>query len=189
MKINRIADTFDLHCHYRGQTNAQPCYLEIDCEQESMTCDYNAEIGNAVPGAVWHGHVRRYPIPCLLADAANDLMDKALPLAERVLAGYDSVWDGHNHVARLGDDALAAEDALEHLCADYGSESERVAEWDAGEWLGGGDIGITARTTDTQLAEIARQIEFDAESNMVINDLDKYLLMVRDRAREDASED
>ena len=90
-----------LHHQYPGQTSPQPCYVELDCEAENLSADWNGELGNAVPLSVWHGHTRRWAIPALQAQAANSLLDEIAPLAQRVIDGYTSEWDGNNHVAGL----------------------------------------------------------------------------------------
>ena len=102
------SDPAELYHKYPGQSERQDCYLELDLEAETLMCDWNCDIGNAVPMAVWHGMVRRYTIPCLTSAAANALMDEILPIAERIFAGYERVWDGSNNVGRLDEDAADA---------------------------------------------------------------------------------
>jgi hypothetical protein len=107
----------ELHYHYEGQANAQSCYVELDCEQEVLTATYNSEIGNAVPFSFWHGHDQRWCIPCLNAPAANNLLQSIQPIAERVISGYESIWDGNNFIAKFTDDAQAAIEEIGALCS------------------------------------------------------------------------
>jgi hypothetical protein len=203
MKIIPVENNNGMHCHYERQTAAQGCYVEIDCKLQTLLCSYNAEIGNAVPFAVYHGHEQRFGIPCLTAGAANDLMAQINPIADRVCAGYESVWNGNNNVARFNDDARAAIDEIEAICADIDEEGSTVVEWDAGDYLQGvmhrkstdGRDGwypdatsvtideygtIDHTTTDDQIGEIEQKIEDDIETNVVINGLEKLLRDERD---------
>lgn len=185
IEIIKLTDWDELHCWYHGQTSPQGCYIELDCRNNSLAACYNHEIGNAIPFSLYHGHDRRYGIPCITADAANDLMEELLPLAERVVAGYRSEWDGHNHVARLDADAIAAEEEIERMIAERDFENDGVSTWDASEWLDGSDLPITAATTDEEIAAMAYDIEEEASCERIILIATvKYL----ERRREDLAE-
>ena len=190
VEIRRVAEWDALHCNYQGQTERQGCYIELDCQTGLLTATYNAEIGNAIPFSVYHGHDRRWGIPCLIADAANDLLDEISPLAQRVLDGYTSEWDGNNHVARLSDDAQAAEDEIERLIDDLRvDETNGISDADAGEWLTETDPAITAQTTDEEIAALAEQAEQDAAyERIVLIDAEGYLTRLRDEMRADAED-
>lgn len=120
MKI--VPTSHSLYRHYDGQMAIQDCYIEIDLKAEAMEATYNGEIGNAVPMDVWHGLRRRYEIPCILPATADALMADLLPLAERVQAGHETIWDGSNHVSRLSADAQAASDEIEAICQEVDGE-------------------------------------------------------------------
>lgn len=205
--IDKLTDKTALHCHYDRQSEAQPCYIELDCKTETLRADYNGEIGNAIPFSVYHGHTQRWGIPMLTADAANGLLGRIAPLAERVVAGYDEKWDGNNHVATFTDDAQSAIEEIEALCDIEEDESLCVTEWDAGYWLQNSicrldidghptqwdhavktvisDYGtITHETTDDQLMEIEEKIEAGADDNVVINNLSKWLTEERDNCKQ-----
>jgi len=144
-----------LLCVYPGQMGPQDCYIALDLRDGSMWADYNGEIGNAIPFDVHHGIVRRYPIPVLVPATVNDLMEQIAPHAQAVVDHSDIVWDGNNHVAKLDDEAVLAEerisgDGIGVLVSDrfdperwigegvigilYDLESD-VYWWDAGDWL------------------------------------------------------
>lgn len=194
--VKHVAGTYDLHQHYRGQTSAQPCHVELDCEAGTLTADYSGEIGNGVPVAVWHNRTLRWTIPCLTADAANALLDEVLPIAERIVAGYSRRWDGHNHVGEFDADAEAAREEMASLVdgREFG-EGEKVEEWDACDWygpVGGRDaqrdaVGITAATTDEELDAIEAR-EDNAAGARIITGLRRYLDGLRDEAREAADD-
>lgn len=181
----------ELYCRYPGQTQAQPCYLWLDCDEAKMGCEYNPEPGNAVPARVWHHRTRRYPIQCLTDVSATSLLHEALPLAERIVAGYGLEWDGHNHVGRLDDDAAAAHWELTRLCERY--EGDTIDAMDAGDWfsgLGSRDaqrehMGILGDTTDDRLEQIAvDQADQAWQDWVVIDGLADHLTMLRDEARQ-----
>jgi len=161
MKIRKLENKFALANRYPGQTNQQDCYISLDLSNETLTAESNPEIGNAVPMSNYHGHERRYSIPCLTAAAANDLLDEIAPLAERVIAGYESAWNGSNHVARLSEDAQAAEAEIDKICeqvSDSTDESTGVTMMSADDVPNCYD-GITADTTDEELAAEAEKFE------------------------------
>lgn len=51
-----------LYHQYDGQTSAQRAFLQLDADGY-VFCDWNAEIGNAVPMNVWKGIDIRIPVP------------------------------------------------------------------------------------------------------------------------------
>lgn len=201
VRIIECTDLTELYRHYDGQSEPQPAYIELDTQAGTLYADYNAEIGNAIPFSVYHGLDRRYGIPVLTGEAANRVMQEIAPLAERIVAGTEAVWDGSNTVAELSDDALAAEEELEaHLglpSQEYGytagpnqgfDESDLVAVWDIEGATNGCEVDeydITADTTDDRLNEIEQEILSDlaacnGASVAVCHGLDDYLSNLRD---------
>lgn len=202
----RIIPATQLHCHYAQQSSAQPCYIELDCAEGTLLASYNGEIGNAVPAAVYHGHEQRFGIPELTTEAADELMAEIAPIAERVVAGYESEWNGNNHVACFTDDALAAIDEITKICdAVEADESNSIQEWDAGDWLSSlryfdadgnqckwtGSIKteineygtITAKTTDAELRAIQEAITGDLDGNIVLNGVEAFLETERENCQ------
>ena len=179
----------ELHHWYQGQTAPQDCYIELDCANRTLSAYANSEIGNAVPMNTWNGHDRRYHIPCITADAANELMEEIRPLAERVIAGYTSEWDGSNHRARFTTDAEQAEEEIERIIEGVDVETCGISDADASEWLTETDPAIMAQTTDEEIATLAEQAEKDAAyERIVLIDADGYLTRLRDEMRADAED-
>lgn len=204
IEIVYVESDTDLHCHYSGQTSAQDCYVYLRCDNGTLGATYNAEIGNAVPFAVHHGHTQRWSIPALKAAPANALLDEIAPLAARVVAGYSSTWDGNNAVAEFSADAEAAREAIDALCERAVSDAQHcdgsaVAVWDACDWYSGvGDrnqqrraLGIGANTTDEELDAIETREDDSARGNDcdVIARHADYLRWLRDEARDEAPTD
>lgn len=185
-----------LHRQYAGQSAPQPCYVSLDCDSGTLSASYNPEIGNALPFAVYHGHVQRWSIPALKADVVNALLREIAPLAERMIAGYERVWDGHNHVAEFSEDADEADDAIVALCnrvTEDADEHSTVQVWDASEWFGGiGNakvqceaFGITAETTDDELRTIADAADVEAADDDdvdVLNGTLRHMEWLREKA-------
>lgn len=178
-----------LYRHYPRQSDRQAVYLEADLDSATMTVRYDPEIGNAVTMDVYHGRTNRYgligtPTP----EAANELMKDALPLVRRMVAGYETHWDGSNNVGRyITDDARVADDKLEALCEsiEYGAEDGNgVDDKDAVDWIGtvpAEDLGIRAGMTNEELELIEKELRAQAlDDNVVLYGLAYRLQQLRD---------
>lgn len=201
VSIAEVGGVAELYRRYDGQTSPQPCYIELDCGAGSMTADYDHEIGGGVPFSVFHGRTLRWRIPCLRAAAANALMDRLRPLAERVVAGYSTEWDGSNNVGRITGDAQDAHDEIYRICEDRmkaADEDELVSVWNAYSWLTADganpieevaeDLGIKADSTDDDLAAAAEKAVSDARADGVdvLEDIDEAVERIRDKIAEAA---
>lgn len=183
-----IVPTGDLYHRYYSQTNPQPCYIKLDCKTGRLCADWNAEIGTSVPISVWHGHDQRWSIPALHDHVADELLEELAPLCQRIVDGYECEWDGSNHVARFTPDADAARDEIDGmLYRREWDDSEVIAVWDAGDWLGLDDYGITAKTSDEELDAKAEEIEAEAEAeaNARLEGTRKALEWIREKKRRD----
>jgi len=190
--VIELKGKFQLACQYPNQYNPQPCYIELDLRNETLTADYNGEIGNAVPFSVWHGHEQRYPIPCMVAVAANALLAEIAPLAERVLAGYECVWDGNNHVANFTDDAQEADNEISAICE---REMENIDEANAISFVAPSDwfYAIKDETqgkTDAELETMSAdwKIEAEGENIYLTGDVLDVLKSWRDEYAEEEQE-
>lgn len=95
LKIEKLTEWDALFQLYPGQCSPQDCYLELDCETGELSASYDVQVGGGLPPNVYWGHARRYTIPCLTAEAVNDLMKDIAPLARRILKGYGTKYDGN----------------------------------------------------------------------------------------------
>lgn len=125
-----------LYSQYGGQINPQPAYLEFDPRDDglTLTAEYSGEIGNGVPGRVWHGVVRRYTVPCYVSRAAlEELADNAevAALLAQIKEGYACDHDGSNWAGSLTEAALEAEERLERLLSEMETAEiiTNLAEW------------------------------------------------------------
>lgn len=181
-----------LYHRYPGQTSSQPCQVELDCERRVLRARYNPEIGNAIPVREYHGHVRTWGIPALRGDVATALLHELAPLAERVCDGYESRWNGSNHVAVFDKDATAALEAIDDSKNRYWDESDHVRVWTADEYYGhetadhvASLVGITVDTTDEDLEDLAETQEAQAASDGIdeVEGLREHLEWARDQLR------
>lgn len=186
--IRPVDGTCDLYRKYQTQMEPQPCYVELDCRTGVLQATWNAEIGNAVPFSVWHGHEHRWSIPTLTAVAANEFLAELVEPCQRIIDGYTSEWDGHNLVARYTQDAWDAIDVVSRMAEQDWDQDDQVQAWDAGDWIQGTDLGITADTTNERLSEIAKEVESELDSNVIVSGVQEYLESLRDKLKEEEVE-
>ncbi len=122
-----------------------------------------------------HGHELEFTLHGNINAAyfADWFNETAKPIVDRIVAGYESEWNGSNNVAVLTEDAEEAKTELSELFEESISEpayptlGEYAGWWDASEWINEGasdicrDYNINAETTDAEAASIAIQIEAD----------------------------
>ncbi len=195
------SDPTALFCHYDGEYRAQQCELVLDLTDGEFTCRYNPEIGNGRSAGEYHHLVLVTTIPTLTAAAANALLRELAPKAQRVLDGATVGWNGSNHVGRLDDDAAAAWDEIAAHCnpdGDGWAGEVEIVEYTAAGWYAGAEnadeiatrLGITADTTDAQLAEMAAAETDEATTcnshigHVILTGADQYLTAIRDDLRE-----
>lgn len=112
---NLRASRAPLFHQYPRQTNPQSAFVELS-ETGEVSADWNGEIGNGVPAAVWHGCDLRFPVASSVAGPAlADYLEgeEGRSLLSRIHQGHSVEWDGSNHVGRLDEDASAAREELE----------------------------------------------------------------------------
>lgn len=105
-------------------------------------------------------------------------------LLQAICNGHEVVWNGHNHVGRLTDEAAAAVEQLSEYLSYW---EPKYTYWDADEWLYDSAIEhITAATTDEELADLAEQFtELAKAENIVLSDdIMDCLIRYRDQQRE-----
>jgi hypothetical protein len=200
-------DPTALYRHYGGQDGPQDCFISLDLRDGELTADWNGEIGNSVPESVWHGQVLRWGIPCLTSKAANLFLTEIAPIAQRILDGAEIVWDDHNNVGRLDEQAQTASEEIAAMCEDLagvdGGGYARIVEFDAADWYSEGEPpAVRAAMTDDELEALAEQLQADdagtgTDQNftdnpgdyVILAGLDEYLERLRENAREVVEEE
>lgn len=195
------SDPAALYRRYPGEEAPQTCFVVLDTESGELSADWNGEVGNARPASVFHGLTLRFRIPVLTATAANRLLAEVAPLAQHVLDDWTVEWDGSNRVGRASTDhGNELVEEIEQACGgEYPRElswhiEDMVSEYDAGDWYSAGgdtaaELGITATTTDDELATIAATAESEAATALdyghtVLTGALEYLTGVREELRE-----
>jgi hypothetical protein len=201
--ISPVEGIADLFRKYPGQFKPQPVELSLDIRTGVLRCDYDPNIGGGSTFDHHHRLIRTAPIACITAESANRLMQEVAPIAQRVLDGASEEWDGNNHVGRFTADANKAWDEIADLCEAWGEDPrDQVVGWDVSDWFSEGDkdtvesIGITADTTDTELAGMAAAEAMSAatgsEYGYSVLDSDSvtaYLTELRNQLRETVREE
>jgi len=96
------------HTYSQDRSNPLPAYISLNCQTGRLSGGCGA--GDSVPLEVWQGKERRYDITQSLSAAKlNDLFAEIAPLAQRVVNGYDSIWNGNEYFAEFTADAKKAE--------------------------------------------------------------------------------
>lgn len=185
MEIQEVTES--LYHKYPQQHQPQDCYVELDCDSETLTADWNGEIGNGVPFNVWHYRTLRWAIPPLKIDAANALLERLAPLCQEIIDGYDTRWDGNNWVGDYTDEAMMARDQVAEICLDADQDWDNMEKvWDVRDWFEYADLPINSNTEDDRLEELAEEYEAEIETQgeTVNGDILEYLTEHRDYLRD-----
>lgn len=177
--------------------------LTLDPRDRSLVVDsaYGAGSGDGTPADIWHGLALRHWLPTVPdapGIAAYLRSPAAAALLDRIAAGHEVRWDGHNHVGRLDEDGGEAWAALTAHLDTLTDERDGAGVWDAGDWLAvgvgyedadgnpvgsrgqaarlllpgvladGSDLAIDADTTDDQLGAYADLLDADARREGVL---------------------
>lgn len=179
-----------LYHRYPKETQAQPCFVELDVRSGKLRAAYDPVIGSGATRAVAQGFCQRWRIPALKAPVAAKLLAEIAVIAPRVIAGHEIRWNGEREVVRFSVDAIDAIDEIENLC-DHADDdpAARVAVWTASEFFGplgtvemqARELGITSATTDEEIAAIAARETANAADNGVdeIEGAETYLRQLR----------
>jgi len=113
MRIQKVEGDHPLYKRYPAQSSHQNAYIELDFSEKLILADWDAEIGNGVPFAVFHGLCQRFDCSVFLSsEQVNHLLEDIQDWANEALAGFDEEWDGSNWVAVFTEDAQRALDAI-----------------------------------------------------------------------------
>ena len=160
-----------------GPTTQADAYVCLDTRDGRLYCASDAgPVPSAVDRATDRGLVRRWPVAALTQRAANALLRRVQPMAERLLAG-----DGD------------ADDEIDDACRDAGEVVEDVVVCeDAEDWFGPISAdeqreqwGITPETSDDRLREIAVEVQREAAAEsppVVLRGLGHHLQLLRTQA-------
>lgn len=158
-------------------------YLELplDGDPPTLSLRFRSQI-DMCPMRVWYGVVCWYEFApeidaIQFAEYVNN--GKLDSIIDRIIAGSSIVMDERsgNREGRLTDDAKDAEDDLWAILSDYGNNSlyngngDARGIWEAWDWWDKGtrrDLGITATTTDEEIAALVKRETEKALSEGVV---------------------
>ncbi len=129
------ADRFPAYAKYPGQMQPQPAFIELETSDGELTVDYSGEIGNAVPGNIYHGIDLRWDItPEAKSGDISTAIDCLTDLFQQVLDGHSVSWDGKNYVGRLTEEAQEASEKIQReldamLSGNEGGLIESLHQW------------------------------------------------------------
>ena len=185
MKLNIIKldenDQTALATHYHGQSSPQECYIELDTRDGSMTADYNVEIGHMTPLSVWKGEVRRWKIPLMTTDRANQLMDEIAPKVQELLDEIEGCDEWSDYATQL-------EDEIEGLCNEY---EGNLAFFDGYEYIYDSKEDVRQRIAKgDSVEEIASDYRKEAfneydECHYILEDIEEAILAVKEEMEDD----
>lgn len=158
-----------LYCKYDGQSNPQPAYVELDCRGcGEIIADYNAGVGNDIPFYYYHDLAVRWAIsPETSGKSLKELLadENFINLCERILSGFEEVWDGNNYVGKYSDDAETAKTEIASLIE---QTVEQIEVWDVEEWLFS-NCSLREHWCDQSLAEAVAELEGYLEENQEVD--------------------
>jgi len=155
------SERFPVYCKYPQQYNAQPAFITLDLEDGDIDADYTSEIGNAIPGRVWHGIVLRFGIsPESTADQIEKIINDNAEAFQQILDGADVVWDGNNNVGKLNEEAQAVYDRLNDYGNGFCCDHEGGMIDDLGVWMDGPGYLPAGKSFDDYAQEL-----FDCDGN------------------------
>lgn len=106
INISESTKRFPIYMQYDGQSQHQPCGLELDLQTRELTDFCSGEIGNSVPMSVWHDTVLRFSVdPYIMRDGLIALAEEYSERFQMILDTSEVEWDGSNWVGRLSPEA------------------------------------------------------------------------------------
>jgi|GEM_PF-3089020 len=162
--------------------------LKLDPRDRTVwvTQEYN---DNATPSDEWNGLILTWGVPSHPTETAmRQWITESMGVLITICDGFESRWNGSNHVGSLSEEARAAKEAIEFEFDNDGGPTNYYETWDVEAWLESSMNEITATTTDEQLADLAEQWQPDA-STIVIGDILSYITQHRDNLKWDADQE
>lgn len=197
-------DTVPEHDPYhRGQGVSTSTVLKIDPRDMTVWVNQDMDQG-ATPMDEWHGRVLTFDLGTAeeYADYSSRTPDgealenylnseTAQRLLETICDEYDIYFDGNNMIGRHTEETHAAVDAL--LAGIAALPHTEYYLWQTDDWFPRSDSGITAGTTDEEIAELADQYgdgsEYEGGIVILDEDVATYLRQIRDEMVDDIEEE
>lgn len=175
--------------HAEEDGGLSPAWIVLSLGSADLFAEWTHSSDTAWSAAEHHGHTVRWGVdPAMTGYHLDRLLAQVVPLAERMYAGYTSVWDGSNHVADLTVDAEAAEEEIRQMLeASTYEGSDRIVYTHPSQVSDGTEV--TAHSTDAELeaaAQALMAVSDDAELYLyTVQDARKHYEYCRTRDREE----
>ena len=176
--------------------NYERSHLVLDWGERRASIEWRHSSQNAVTVYEWQGHKVALQLPAnvdaeLLAGWLADNTERLTEIAD----GYESVWDGSNHVTQFSEASRALLDGLSEE-ADRWEEREILAlpdgqgVWAASDWLYDSRLDhVGPRSTDAEIAAVAADLEKEALGEGIrLEGAAEYLRNVRDELLDEADQ-
>lgn len=152
-----------LYHKYPRQCGPQPALIELDCRGEGrLSAGWVAE-RNATSMYVWHRMAVEWSIsPSMSRGSILELFDSEefLACCDRILAGFETRYDGNNYVGVYDEDAQIAIEEISDLIDDA-VDAVDAQVWDAEEWLFN-NFRLSDHWGEQPIADAVAAIETDA---------------------------
>lgn len=163
-------------------------YLILDWGEREARIEWRHQSQTGCMLYEWHGHQSALCLPPNV-DARRLVawLDGHAAQLTQITDGYESAWDGHNHVAQFSSEAAEALNGLiDEAATEDWNESLALPDgqgvWDAGQWLYDARHElVTATTTDAEITATTERMEAEALAEGVrLEGTEEYLRSVRD---------
>lgn len=157
--------------------NANPdwrAHITLDPQARSAWLATRYVGDNATTFAEWHGRAYSLPIPSAATpnEVLAELQEHAADL-DTLTREHTVDWYGNNLVGRLTPAGINALDRLEVALAGI---EPRYTVWPASEWFVDPPAGVRGGLTDSEIEDLAQELEADAErENVIVHGLRRYL--------------
>jgi hypothetical protein len=177
--------------------NYSRSYLVLDWGRRQVDVEWRNSSQTGMTFYEWHGHQVALPLPANVdARRLTEWITEHMPTLVLIADGYESAWDGNNHVAQFSAAASAALDNLA-IAADMHEGWDLTLAlpdgegmWAASDWLYETRLDhVGPRSTDAEIAAVVADLEKDALAEGIrLEGAEEYLQSVRDELRDDAEE-
>jgi hypothetical protein len=165
--IIEVMREFELYGIHPGTETQLPCVVELDLRSGKVCISTRDDTPNSIPMREWEGHMMSWKMPCLVADAANVLLQQVAGEAQCIRQAYLKHHEENDESTRFRPEGetLAAAVEIERICRD--AEGVQIIGVPASDVVAEviSDLGITAETTNDEIDDIARWIEEEGRLN------------------------
>lgn len=186
MTINIVSiDTKPSHDPYQNiEGICSRTFLNLDPRDRTVWISQEYRT-NSMSMDEWHDliltwEIKSYP----LESDMRQWLEESMESLKTICDGFESVWNGHNHVGRYSDDAKNQVAAITYELDNDGGPRNYYEYWTVASWLEGCRSEISAAMTDEELASLVENWQPTGEI-VVSGDILKFAKGVRDVLREE----